>query len=78
MIAEFVSEDLPLVEQEGRNDPNLPKPPDTPERTLFWMIRRRAYYGTPLPDGYVPPPGINIEALLKRLPPYPPAPRSAG
>lgn len=41
----------------------------TPEDYLRWMIARREVYGSPLPEGFVPPPGIDIDAILKRLPP---------
>lgn len=78
MTTDFDSAESPVVEIEVRRTGRITQPIRTPKQILDWMIRRRAYYGTPLPDGYVPPPGIDIEALLKQLPPYPPAPRSAG
>ena len=46
----------------------------TPKEILNWMIRRRRELGAPLPEGYVAPPGIDIEELLKQLPPLPPTP----
>ncbi len=72
MSSDFVSLDVPLIEQEGRPVAGVPAPLDTPERILVWMARYRRYHGRPLPDGYVPPPGIDIEELLKKLPPDPP------
>ena len=44
----------------------------TAKEILNWMIRRRKELGAPLPEGYVAPPGIDIEDLLKQLPPLPP------
>jgi hypothetical protein len=35
---------------------------------LNWMIGNAMFTGKPLPDGYVPPPGIDIDELLKQLP----------
>ncbi len=78
MTPDFTSEGTLLVEIEGHQQLAAPKLIDDPKRLLGFMIRHRRTFGTPLPDGYVPPPGIDIEALLKQLPPYPPAPRSAG
>ncbi len=46
----------------------------TPKEILNWMVRRRKELGAPLPDDYVAPPGIDIEELLKQLPPLPPPP----
>ena len=44
----------------------------TPKEILNWMVRRRKALGAPLPDDYVAPPGIDIDELLKQLPPLPP------
>lgn len=44
----------------------------TAKEILRSMIARRNYYGCPLPEGYVAPPGIDIDELLKQLPPLPP------
>ncbi len=44
----------------------------TPKEILNWMVRRRKELGAPLPEGYVAPLGIDIEDLLKQLPPLPP------
>lgn len=78
MFPETTSDGAILVEFTGRQEPPVPPSHDTPGSVLAFMIHHHRHYGTPLPDGYVPPPGIDIEALLKQLPPYPPAPRSAG
>lgn len=40
----------------------------TAKEILHWMIGRAMFIGKPLPDGYVPPPGIDIDELLKQLP----------
>lgn len=72
MTADITSEGTILIEIEGRQQLAAPKPIDDPKHLLGFMIRHRRYFGTPLPDGYVPPPGIDIEALLKQLPPEPP------
>lgn len=60
--------------QEGLDEAK--RHPRTAEDYLRWMIARREVYGSPLPEGFVPPPGIDIEELLKRLPPE--RPRPAG
>ncbi len=49
----------------------------TPKEILNWMIRRRKVLGAPLPEDYVAPPGIDIDELLKQLPPLPPPPDPA-
>ncbi len=48
--------------------------PRTANSLLHFMISRREVYGSPLPEGFVPPPGIDIQELLKRLPPVRPRP----
>ena len=48
----------------------------TPREILDWMVRRRKELGAPLPEGYIAPPGIDIEELLKQLPPLPPKPEA--
>jgi hypothetical protein len=48
------------------------KEPWTAKRLLDYMKRRQKYLGSPLSEGFVPPPGIDIEELLKQLPPPPP------
>lgn len=40
----------------------------TAKEILNWMIGNAMFSGKPLPDGYVPPPGIDIDELLKQLP----------
>ena len=56
------------------SDP-LPVRQRTAKEILNWMIGNAMFIGKPLPDGYVPPPGIDIEELLKQLPPrYRPKP----
>jgi hypothetical protein len=44
------------------------KRPRSAEDILFWMRSRQRRGLSPLPDGYVPPPGIDIAELLKQLP----------
>jgi hypothetical protein len=51
--------------------PDNPAPPMTAERLLVIMKYRQKVYGKPLPDGFVPPPGIDVAELLKQLPPSP-------
>lgn len=46
--------------------------PMTAENLLRLMRERIKYYGSPIPEGYVPPPGIDLDALLKQVP-WPPA-----
>ncbi|HET6575892.1 MAG TPA: hypothetical protein VFG68_19980 [Fimbriiglobus sp.] len=48
----------------------------TADHLLHLMRERVKYYGTPLPDGFVPPLGIDIDALLKQVP-WPPTDRDA-
>lgn len=43
--------------------------PLTADQLLQIMIARREVYGSPIPEGFVPPPGIDMDELLKRLPP---------
>lgn len=45
------------------------KRPITAKEMLYMMQRRQEVLGSPLPENFVPPPGIDIEALLKLLPP---------
>ena len=47
----------------------------TAKEILNWMIGNAMFIGKPLPEGYVPPPGIDIDELLQQLPPrYRPKP----
>ena len=55
-------------------DENAPPRVRTAADILHWMKMRRLYYGAPLPEGYVAPPGIDIDELLRQLPPLPPPP----
>lgn len=50
------------------------KVPVTPKELLRRMISRQEVLGSPLPEGFVPPPGIDLDELLKQLPP----PRTRG
>jgi len=71
----FESLDSPVHEFTGVGyGPDNPAPPLTADTLLKLMRYRQKVYGKPLPDGYVPPPGIDIEELLKQLPPLPPPP----
>ncbi len=45
--------------------------PLTAPELLRLMRERIKYYGAPLPDGFVAPPGIDLAALLKQVP-WPP------
>ena len=58
----------------GETGPDLPPREITAQEVLFRMRDRLARYGSPLPDGFVPPPGIDIAALLQQLPWPPPSP----
>jgi hypothetical protein len=65
----FESTDSPLVEVTAVPcDPE----PMSPAYLLHLMRERVKYYGSPIPEGYVPPPGIDLDALLKQVP-WPPA-----
>ena len=68
------SRDVPLFEFRD-TDPDVVvslNPPLTPEHLLAMMRDRVRRHGSPLPDGFVPPPGIDLPALLKQVP-WPPA-----
>jgi hypothetical protein len=70
----FHSLDSPLFEfsdADGTAEVRDPEPL-TAEHLLRLMRERIKYYGTPIPEGYVPPPGIDLAALLKQVP-WPPA-----
>lgn len=45
--------------------------PLTAKHLLHLMRERVKYYGAPLPDGFVAPPGIDLNELLKQVP-WPP------
>lgn len=73
--------DLPLTESSSYRtilfeivdtDTEPGDPTVTAEDLLRWMRKRVKVLGSPIPDGYVPPPGIDLEALLKQVP-WPPA-----
>lgn len=49
-----------------------PSEPLSAAELLRLMRERIKYYGSPLPDGFVPPPGIDLNDLLKQVP-WPPA-----
>ena len=69
----FDSLDSPLFEfsdADGTAEMCEP-PPMTAENLLRLMRERIKYYGAPIPDGYVPPPGIDLAELLKQVP-WPP------
>jgi hypothetical protein len=51
------------------------RPTRSAKELLQFMIARQRYYGSPLPDGFVPPPGIDLQELLKQLPPPPENPK---
>ena len=65
----FESLDSPLFEFSGGESwPNIKPEPWTAKQMLSYMRMRVAHYGTPLPDGFVPPPGIDLPELLKQVP----------
>ena len=82
MSAEHTPEVLDYAEEppvirtiDARSPDNLAgKVPKTAKEIFFNMLSRQRHLGSPLPEGYVPPPGIDIEALLQQLPPPPPRP----
>ena len=47
--------------------------PRTANELLHYMRMRQKYLGSPLPEGFVAPPGIDVQELLRQL--TPPAPR---
>ena len=55
-------------------DPDVKRVDPLPfEQVLLMKMRFQVRQGRPpLPEGYVPPPGIDIEALLKQVPWPPP------
>ena len=44
-----------------------PYAPRTKKEWLHWLRRRIRLFGAPLPDGFVPPPGVDIDALLREI-----------
>jgi hypothetical protein len=70
----FESLDSPLFEfsEEAGNLTRCEPQPMTAKQLLHLMRERIKYYGAPIPDGYVPPPGIDLDELLKQVP-WPPA-----
>lgn len=70
----FDSRTSPLLEfsdTDGTAEPREPEPL-TAAHLLRLMRERIRYYGAPLPEGFVPPPGIDLAELLKQVP-WPPA-----
>lgn len=72
---EFESLDSPLVMITGVT---LPPEPPTANTLLARMRMRVEVLGSPLPDGFVPPPGIDLDALLKQVPWPPPEAGPSG
>jgi hypothetical protein len=71
--AVWAGDDLVVSEVwELADDPADPVPLSAPQ-LLDLMRSRLKYLGAPLPEGYVPPPGIDLDALLKEVPWPPPA-----
>ena len=71
----FESSDSALVEMsdtDGTMAVGGEGPPLTAEALLHLMRERVKHYGTPLPEGFTPPPGIDLDALLKQVPWPPP------
>jgi hypothetical protein len=64
----FESTDSLLVEVTA-----APCDPEPMSATMLLQLMRERVrrYGSPIPDGYVPPPGIDLAALLKQVP-WPP------
>jgi hypothetical protein len=67
---EFISENVGLLELSDADADVRPTGPRlvTPASLLAYMRLRLLHFGAPLPDGYVAPPGIDVEALLKQVP----------
>lgn len=62
--------DAELVEVSFAAEDNLvDKIPESPQALLRSMMTRQELFGSPIPEGYVPPPGIDLAELLKQLPP---------
>jgi hypothetical protein len=71
---EFTSDGVTIVEWRDTDpavDRRIHPIPITPDSLLALMRMRVRHHGTPLPEGFVPPPGIDLDALLK-LVPWPP------
>jgi hypothetical protein len=70
----FHSLDSPLYEfsESAGNLTRCEPEPMTASNLLRLMRERIKYYGSPIPDGFVPPPGIDLAELLKQVP-WPPA-----
>lgn len=69
----FDSSDVPLIElSDADGTLQVVEPKWTPATLLNAMRERVRYYGAPLPEGFVAPPGIDLDALLKQVP-WPPA-----
>ena len=73
----FESLDVHLIElSDADGTLQVVEPRWTPAALLHAMRERVRYYGAPLPEGFVAPPGIDLDALLKQVP-WPP-PGGAG
>jgi hypothetical protein len=69
----FYDEDELILIDVGPEDNLVGKVPITPKQLLNLMISRQEHFGSPIPEGFVAPPGIDLDELLKQLPP--PRPR---
>ena len=61
------TDESPIFEFSASRNDFLSRP-HTADDVLLWMVSRLRRKLPPLPDGYVPPPGIDIKELLKQLP----------
>lgn len=70
----FDSRESPLFQfSDSDGTATVREPEPLPAANLLRLMRERIkYYGAPLPDGFVPPPGVDIVELLKQVP-WPPA-----
>ncbi len=66
----FTSKSTGLIEFSDAGADVRPTGPrfETPASLLAYMRLRLLHYGAPLPEGYVAPPGIDLDALLKLVP----------
>jgi hypothetical protein len=71
----FTSEDSPLIEFSDADQPaemTSGLSVELTEKYLLMLMRSRVKrHEPPLPDNFVPPPGIDIAALLRQVP-WPP------
>jgi hypothetical protein len=70
----FESTDSILIEATDSDASVAPSDPMWTAAHLLNLMRARIkFYGSPLPEGFVPPPGIDLNDLLKQVPWPPPS-----